>query len=300
MKRNRTIKLLVLLCALLLLATGCGGKSENTVTVGMDSEKAAEINARYDTTDTFKVFYTWEYPAKFAKQRNEMFALFEEFERDGGLKENPDLILVKSKIGLKHKFIAYIVGDSATDDDVYLYYGSAKDGVPDGAGILFDTEVGLPEFAGYFDKGKVNGYGIIFKTGHMAFESEKCKYKGSSDFYANGDSIQYQRNTSQVYENAYVAAYQEAGYSVLKVPSVLSIAPSVIYEGEMSNSKSSGEGKEYYPIYREGATSTETVYGPLRYDGEWKRDAYHGDGKLYSETGTLAYEGKFRNGKIKN
>lgn len=300
MKRNRTIRLLVLLGVLLLLATGCGGKTENTATVGMDSEKAAEINARYNTTETFKVFYTWEYPAKFEKQRNEMFALFAEFERDGGIEENPDLILVKSKIGLKHKFIEYIVGDSATDDDVYLYYGSSKDGVPDGAGILFDTSIGLPEFAGHFDKGKVNGYGIIFKTGNMAFESEKCKYKGSSDFYANGDSIQYQTPPSQVYDNAYLVAYQEAGYSALKVPALLSIAPSVLYVGEMSDSKSSGEGKEYYSIYRAGTTPTETVYGPLHYDGDWKRDVYHGDGKLYNETGALAYEGKFRNGKIKN
>lgn len=299
MKRKRMMRLLMLLCTLLLLATGCGGKNENTVTVGMDSEKAAEINARYDTTDAFKVFYTWEYPAKFEKQRNEMFALFEDFERDGGIEENPDLILVKSKIGLKHKFIEYIVGDSATDDDVYLYYGSSKDGVPDGAGILFDTSIGLPEFAGHFDKGKVDGYGIIFKTGHMAFESEKCEYKGSSDFYANGDSIQYQ--TIEGYaNNAYVAAFQEAGYSALKVPELLSIAPSVIYEGEMSDSKSSGEGKEYYSIYRAGTTPTETVYGPLHYDGDWKRDVYHGNGKLYDETGALKYEGKFRNGKIKN
>lgn len=300
MKHNRTVRLLILLCALLLLATGCGRKNENTVTAGMNSKEAAEINARYNTTDAFKVFYTWEYPAKFEKQRNEMFTLFEEFERDGGISENPDLILVKSKIGLKHEFIEYIVGDSSTDDDVYLYYGSSKDGVPDGAGILFDTEIGLPEFAGYFDKGKVNDYGIIFKAGRMAFESEKCKYKGSSDFYANGDSIQYLTTTSQTYANAYLVAYQEAGYSALKIPSFLSIAPSVLYEGEMSDSKSSGEGKEYYSIYRAGTTPTEAVYGPLRYDGDWKRDVYHGDGKLYDDTGALAYEGKFRNGKIKN
>lgn len=300
MKHDRTVRLLILLCALLLLATGCGRKNENTVTAGMNSKEAAEINARYNTTDAFKVFYTWEYPAKFEKQRNEMFTLFEEFERDGGISENPDLILVKSKIGLKHEFIEYIVGDSSTDDDVYLYYGSSKDGVPDGAGILFDTEIGLPEFAGYFDKGKVNDYGIIFKAGRMAFESEKCKYKGSSDFYANGDSIQYLTTTSQTYANAYLVAYQEAGYSALKIPSFLSIAPSVLYEGEMSDSKSSGEGKEYYSIYRAGTTPTEAVYGPLRYDGDWKRDVYHGDGKLYDDTGALAYEGKFRNGKIKN
>lgn len=52
-----------------------------------------------------------------------MFSLFEEIERGGGkIADNPNIIKVKSKIGLKHEFIKYIVSDASTDDDVHLYY----------------------------------------------------------------------------------------------------------------------------------------------------------------------------------
>lgn len=234
--------------------------------------------------------YTWDYPAKFSKQRNEVFSLFEEIERGGGkIADNPNIIKVKSKIGLKHEFIKYIVSDASTDDDVHLYYGSSKDGVPDGTGILFERETGFPAFAGYFGNGKVNNYGMIFKIGEMAFESEKCKYKGDGEFLATGDSIQYETTTnSQYFRNAYSIAYVDTGYSVLEIPNVLSIPPSVIYEGEMSGSKSSGKGKQYYSIYRsESATPSENVYGPLCYDGDWKYDVYHGTGKLYDDIQNL-------------
>lgn len=56
-----------------------------------------------------------------------------------------------------------------------------------------------------------------------------------------------------------------------------SMPPSVIYEGEMSDSKSSGKGKQYYSIYRsESAAPSGNVYGPLCYDGDWKYDVYDG------------------------
>lgn len=303
MKHYRNIAAIVLICSLAIISTACGGKNNNAAEVETNDRNQEAINSRYNTTDIFKVFYTWDYPAKFSKQRNEVFSLFEEIERDGGkIADNPDVIKVKSKIGLKHEFIKYIVSDASTDDDVYLYYGSSKDGVPDGTGILFERETGLPAFAGYFDNGKVNDYGMIFKIGEMAFESEKCKYKGDGAFFANGDSIQYETTTnSQYFRNAYSIAYVDTGYSVLEIPYVLSIPPSVIYEGEMSDSKSSGKGKQYYSIYRsESATPSENVYGPLCYDGDWKYDVYHGRGKLYDDMGNLKYEGKFSNGKIKN
>lgn len=306
MRKIKSVQLFAFLLCIVISATACGSPTSK----GTDSlvKQAMEFNnGKYYTTDNFLPFYCWGYPSQFAKERKEILNLFAEI--DSGNDEwssNPEVIKVKSKIGVNHDFIEYIVSDQATDDDVFYYFGESKNGVPNGAGILFDDiRQDHPVFGGNFDNGKVKGYGIIFDTltGKMIFESEKCKYTGDEEFLASGKSIQYDNYAySENYIDIYKQAFQDAGYEANNsIPSVLSIPPSVIYEGEMKDSKSSGDGQLYYSIYRSGTLSTkEVLYGPLQYDGEWKYDVFDGKGKYFNEDGSLEYEGKFRNGKIKN
>lgn len=306
MKKIKITQLFAIILCVVLFTTACGLPSRNEAS--HVTKQATEFNnEKYNTTENFLPFYCWGYPVRFSKQRAEVFKLFAEIDDGSGAwSATPGVIKVKSKIGVKHSFIEFIVEDAASDDDIFYYFGESKDGVPDGIGILFDTaRYDHPVFGGTFDNGRVKGYGIIFDTvtGEIVFESEKCEYKGDGEFLANGMSIQYDNTWySDNFNDMHIQAFNEAGYNASdNIPSVLSIPPSVIYEGEMKESESSGKGQLYYSIYRSGALSTEEIlYGPIEYDGDWKYDTFNGDGKYYKQDGSLEYEGQFRDGRIKN
>lgn len=61
----------------------------------------------------------------------------------------------------------------------------------------------------------------------------------------------------------------------------------LVYRGCLINGKKSSYGKEYYP---------ETQV--QKYEGVFSNDAYHGQGKLYDEDGTIQASGNFVNGEI--
>ena len=54
------------------------------------------------------------------------------------------------------------------------------------------------------------------------------------------------------------------------------------YEGEYSNGKKHGKGKEYV--------------GKLQYEGEFLNGKRHGRGKIYNNKGEIIFDGEFSNG----
>lgn len=115
MRKTKSVQLVAFLLCIALSATACGSPTSR----GTDNlvKQAMEFsNGKYYTTDNFLLFYCWEYPSQFAKERKEILNLFAEIDSgDDEWSSNPEVIKVKSKIGVNHDFIEYIVSDQATD-----------------------------------------------------------------------------------------------------------------------------------------------------------------------------------------
>lgn len=150
-------------------------------------------------------------------------------------------------------------------DGRWYYYGDIKNNKPDGYGVIMYEPYNLICYAGQFEKGVAEGYGLYLDgTRAICFEGyiEEVKLfdKRSAfpDTYnkADGDAV---------IPFTYSEISLECGYENMPV---LSDKPS------------------------------EVLRLTPKYIGEIKKGVYSGEGTLYNPDGTVSYEGKFEKGEI--
>lgn len=244
------------------------------------------------------------------------------------IEESPeDWVYLKIQGGLSGKRF-----ERTMDQGEYYYTGGLKDNQPDGNGILlvYDAvttrltgrETYCFQYIGSFEKGRYDGYGLLFSVptdedvGIYAaaaiapdLESEEfarlyadgvnyVTYEGMfEDGKRTGEGNRFVSFTSWGAEFMVDIESEFAEgvtYSTVEIGEFkddkedgtikLYIDGVIRYDGEMKKGEYSGKGKYYYSN------------GQLRYDGEFKQSDYHGKGTLYDENGDVIYKGNWKYG----
>lgn len=240
-----------------------------------------------------------------------------------------------------------------TKESKLRYYGEFDDEArPNGLGVIFHFESPYQElddfsekeaptitiqYAGYFQNGKYDGYGIDFGnasgvTQYKAFIANNALYNGREFYEGNFENGFYQGNANyfkSYFEQAISSFDDDEKIDPLKMIYDVGICNfekgllngtyqfyyngSLQYDGDTKNGTLYGFGKLYNPytkkllyegdfvdnIYSgEGSLYSEDT-GTLLYKGAFKHNVYNGNGILYDQNGKTIHEGVFENGDIK-
>lgn len=174
-------------------------------------------------------------------------------------------------------------------DSPYLagYTGKARLFLPDGS-LLYEGDVGGTA---------ANGNGKLYQNGFLLYDGGFLEnlYNGRGILYAPDGSVIYTGDFADNLYHGFGTLYFKLGkdnYSYTgsfdmgarSGEGMLRRNNAMIYEGGFKDNMRNGLGREY-------------VYGKLRYEGSFLRDAYEGDGKLFDGNARLIYEGSFSLGK---
>ena len=221
-----------------------------------------------------------------------------------------------------YKIAVTTANDIAQSDDWfnYYYYGDMKDNRPNGQGIILtkvspsiDMALFLPVYAGNFQNGILDGYGIKFyQDSGIEVEGEFLIDDLGADFEGivpEGKVISYYQNDiNEIAKNGSIPEedldyYSHMQYSnrsaVLNYPI---LQPSVNIEGEYQEEWLTGDIKEYYYNYQFNLNDQKyhkmenSVYGPLKYEGEMEHDDYSGKGEVFYLNGQTAFKGNLSDG----
>ena len=201
------------------------------------------------------------------------------------------------------------------------YYGSLKDGKPNGKGVIFSfNEKKAPYLTiANFKKGFIDGYAIICDKLIVKSEGhyDNGVLNGEYVSYGKIESIDYnQFFVNEEYASDWYMSYEERYDKsiILDMP----LSNEYIYnQGKYKKGKKTGIWKTYTYYY--GDTTPDIILhseikykndkaiegsyyyenenlkykGSLSYDGR-----YDGKGILYNEDGSVKYKGKFKNGDV--
>lgn len=240
---------------------------------------------------------TCTYPKKFEGKRKKVLQKIETLK--GKRFDQCDAYLTSDKKGAKK------VLQSNNSICLSAYFGRLKDGRPDGFGIVFDGY--LLYYAGEWKQGQIDGYGMKFsEDGRIEEEGEfkNGKMDGAGIKYYTIENEAIWSGLGLVSDKVpltdKVTSSQIETYVYVDNPV---LTPSVEAEGTFKKDVLGGKkAKEYYVNYIERdedvtCVNPESNYGVLKYEGEMKKGAYSGVGKLYYSNGALKYKGKFKKGK---
>lgn len=264
-----------------------GGKAPDSpeTEICINTYDISDVNkVPFDGKDINYILY-WDYPSKLSEERKEVFSLLNSID-----------------------------GVSITDKRIInrgssYYYGSINEsGNPEGLGVyLTDNGNGVyfPNYAGYFEDGSINGYGIRFEVGKGIIEEGIFDY----DIHLNGEGITYYTdNNIDIVEKGsdYIVASLirfEPGTVVTNYPV---IRPSVEYEGNFDTYyELSGKGNWYWNNYQYNEIDesyhrmNESCYGPLYYKGDFIYSTPNNKGTAYYLNGEIMYKGGFEEGSLK-
>lgn len=204
----------------------------------------------------------------------------------------------------------YEVSSYAKDDvdsdsgEVYFYLGDLKDNKPHGEGALFSgTFTGLRlEYAGDFEDGRFSGKGVSMICQHYGAQ---LRYVGDyKDGKEDGTGILY--NTDNI-ENIYNPILTEVDENLTRMQDA-EFSEEIINEVISNVIRTDGCAELYLAsiLYSEFSLEEFTVdeyivrvnYPIIKpiisYQGDLKKEQYHGKGILYGGMGMLWYEGSFK------
>ncbi len=156
----------------------------------------------------------------------------------------------------------------------YIYYGELKDNKPHGFGVILMLDGTEYFYIGEFSKGQFEGYGAMFDQSNL----------GEPYLVYDSDRDEY---IAQENEATEIALY---------------VSNHVTYDGEWKDGEKYGEGNTYLDIIELESSSGELkavdesywascFYPETIYTGEYKKDLYDGDIKLYFQD-YLIYDGE--------
>ena len=169
---------------------------------------------------------------------------------------------------------------AATNSGDYYYYRKLKNNRPHGFGVITTTEVDLLTdsttylvYAGNFNKGRYNGYGVLFDspilmgdTGYYvaAHVSYDGKWKdGIYDNKGNFFSLSYDLANGTDYKDDVIpltsVIVSEISKGELNGKTKVYENGCITYNGETKDGAKNGTGISYYPN------------GKKKYDGKWKK-----------------------------
>ena len=289
---------------------------------GQDGEKSSESDKI--TYDNYTMYTPASFPYK-SKKAATFTKLYQE-----ALQNLDKLVYVEpddytKDNGKPDKIYSFKQSTSSYGD--YQYYGKMKNGRPDGNGIVLEN--GFPIYMGEFNKGNLEGFGILLTCSKPGSQLPSVIYEGGlKDGKYDGKGIEYLPAESIYLDYT----YHDAGNYLSKLTEEYEAASDydedfvqyegyyvgvfgVSYEGEYSKGEMNGEGKIYtvsmelrhWLVYegqlkKDQCTGKGKKYypnGQLCYSGEFKNGEYNGKGTLYNEDGSVNYKGKFKNGEIK-
>lgn len=237
---------------------------------------------------------TCTYPKKFEGKRKQVLQKIEALK--GKRFDQCDACLTSDKKGAKK------ILQSNNSICLSAYFGKLKNGRPDGFGIVFDGY--LLYYAGEWKQGQIDGYGMKFSEDGSV--SEEGEFKNGK---LDGDGIKYYTSDNEVIHEGLSLIFDKMPLvSLSQIETYVYIdiqvlTPSVEAEGTFKKGVLDGKkAKKYYVNYIEKdedvtCVNPESNYGILKYEGEMRKGAYSGAGKLYYSNGALKYKGKFKKGK---
>ncbi|WP_427112746.1 hypothetical protein [Megasphaera sueciensis] len=287
-KKGSNLSVAALLFVISICIMGCGHVSSVSKMVGMSTSDF--LNQKVEDTNPYAEFVN--YPPESAE-----YAFYQVNQYAGpyfnGIREkikqavtdNPQEIAVRKEDGQWMR-------TNGTSD--YYYCGELKENKPDGIGIVFkktgykkpntQEDAVVIEDAGEYKKGRLNGYGQIYKrnqaTGHYYLSYEGTVQDGT----AEGNGISYQFiSVSFLKKTAYCINIGNFHKGELQGNCKIYVNGSLLYEGEYKDNEYNGKGILYYPD------------GGKKYEGEFSSGQYDGKGTSYLKDGSVEYKGKWRN-----
>lgn len=282
--------------------------------------KPVSQNNKKTVPNTYTMF-NCQYPKDFSADRSKVLKKVQELN---GKIVNEKTINVEVKKDVEFK--------QTLDLSTYKYFGSIKNGKPDGLGVILqpaDIVTGLQSFqlpycylpvlAGNFKDGKLNGYGmeIGFNGIDMEGTYKDGKLNGDGIVY-NNDEIaitnfdvwedpdtfssireeyclkKYESSLSVIDDNAYDYIDTYEGGNGLIIVDYPVIQPNVFCQGTFSKGKASGKQTVYHPNYKMNQSTM--LYEPINKNSVYGPLYYNGNTKndLKNGKGTTYYA----NGKI--
>ncbi len=301
------------------------GEGTENAAVPEVEESTVEIQETeaVDSTEEIETQYIrplleWEYPSTFKKQRKEVFDLMLDAEGKMVEDEAGNIMEPFCTVDVRNDIVQKV--NSAEWSNYYYYYGNMKDDLPDGAGVLLtkvipsgDKILFLPVYAGYFQEGTADGYGIKFRGDRgVEMEGEFSKESldgGFESIMPTGKVIYYyENNINEIAVNNSTLRDEIDYYSHMQfvnrsaVFNYPALQPSVYREGEYQGDRLNGDIKEYYNNYQFNSNDQmyhkmeDSVYGPLQYKGKMKYDEYTGKCEAFYLNGQTAFKGDVSSG----
>lgn len=317
------------------------GKAEN-VESGVVGDEITEENLKLQQIAPIGYAYAYEYLEEYSKAYDvdvcnaEVITLL-----DGWVSSASEPKCVGVENG--GMFQADYYGLSMEDTGLY-YFGKMKDNRPDGFGILCEStgidiytvedsdkiyyevmnyswgewNVYKKLYAGYFDKGRFDGKGILYYSNEeMASENMESFYLSETGYQLYEDDLQKMINMFGT-PAKYIGKFKEGQYDgkgtslwygsdEMGIPII-----SCVITGKYKKGKVNGNAKEYVDgcLYYEGEEKNDEYHGSgkeyyyssdqLKYKGDYKHGKYDGKGTYYESDGSVRYKGKWKNGEIAN
>lgn len=314
-KMKKGVNTFIILVAFIIVGTGCGTSND-----GFNANGKYEDVIQYNK-DLENEYMLESFPYYYAESKD--LITYYQKVMEGEIKNYCLLTLIDGK-----RFKETINADEAE----YVYFGEIEKQYPEGKGVLFhkivnDRQSGLSAYCiaaiADFDEGYISGYAlcydlmidsyrnlkISFSNGYEG-EYDKGTRSGEGIYYWDAvfSSISY-IESGLSYEFADSAFVQVSDIIVMDLPMVSDLK--VAYIGEFLNDQYNGEGiiyntdsqmPKFIGKFKRGKYAEGKLYsenGSLLYEGEFKDGKYHGKGILYNEDGSIEYEGKFKKGDIK-
>lgn len=213
---------------------------------------------------------------------------------ESALKEEPCYISVNDEGIFGQKY--YCV----TKSGLARYYGKTKDNRPHGFGVLtyigtnFENCFEYLVYAGEFNKGRYDGYGVAFNEPVDGISAYECanpvkakayvSYDGmweDGDMTGKGNEFLFDEEWGE-FQGVVISDFKSGHWD--GKTKIYNNNGALFFEGNMEEGKMNGKGTTYF------------TNGQKKYDGEWKDGMYHGKGKLYDKDGKVIYSGKWKYG----
>lgn len=206
------------------------------------------------------------------------------------------------------------------------YYGETKNNRPDGFGVIKNGDMFI--YAGEFDDGRYDGYGIEFhiNSGYYFDDTSVCEEFARYGYIPQNEveELRCYLENYALYEGNWKEGVRHGEGTLLRPDTyyLLSAAelkqfsdqswvtvcyPFYVTTGTYKNGQWHGDVKEYKfdqllydGEYADGQRKGDGIEyhnnKEVKYDGGWDRGYYHGKGTLYDETGVEIYSGKWDHG----
>lgn len=245
------------------------------------NDKRCGVGAAVDRTNTIVVKYEGEFKDDLYNGHGILYS--------AGHKEYDGEFLN----GMRHG-----TGKAYDDKNNLIYDGEWENDKRSGNGKEYSF--GQLFYEGGFSDGRYSGKGkLYYNSGALMFDGEwlNGSISGTGTFYNTRSEIIYTggweddafhgQGTLHFKGTEYSGVW-EKGYlkesGILHTGGYIFPIKGKIYIGELKDGKKNGEGRMY------------TVSGELEYDGQWMNNSHHGFGILNDPYG-YRYEGEFRNGR---